>query len=106
MEIKLKEAQAIRNLEEQLKQNIHEQQLISITPAAPAPASTTSAQLQASPTVSVAQANEALMDVTQTMSPLRAASPQKKEHIKKLVDSFQQVSSGKVDWTDDDFWYM
>ncbi|XP_076441996.1 uncharacterized protein LOC143281005 isoform X2 [Babylonia areolata] len=88
MAAQLKEEQDIRSLEEQLKQNIHEQQLSSLTPQL----NPTPPQVQANP-ISVSQVNDALSDVTEVLSPLRAASPQTQhaEQIKKLVDSFQQV---------------
>ena len=88
MAAQLKEEQDIRSLEEQLKQNIHEQQLSSITPSH----TPTTPQPQAAP-MTLSQVNETLADVTQALSPPRAASPQTQqaEQIQRLVEGFQQV---------------
>lgn len=88
MAAQLKEEQDIRSLEEQLKQNIHEQQLSSITPNH----NPTMPQQQTT-SITLSQVNETLAGVTQALSPPRAASPQTQqaEQIQRLVEGFQQV---------------
>ncbi|KAL8564555.1 hypothetical protein ACOMHN_003313 [Nucella lapillus] len=88
MAARLKEQQDIRSLEEQLKQNIHEQRFSRaplLNPPTP--------QVQQAIPIAVSQVNETLSDVAEVLSPLRAASPQTQhaEQIKKLVEGFQQV---------------
>ncbi|KAK7502754.1 hypothetical protein BaRGS_00006004 [Batillaria attramentaria] len=88
---RLKELEDIRSLEEQLKQNIHEHNLQQLTSMVP----TSTAHGQAIP-ISLTQVNDALADVTRSLSPLRTASPrtQQAEDIQRLVEGFQQALAG------------
>lgn len=88
----LKEEQDIRSLEEQLKQNIHEQNIQQLSSLAEVSSLPAISQVQATP-ISLSQVTDALGDVSHALSPLRAASPQTQqaEHIQRLVEGFQQV---------------